>query len=307
MPDGSRDQGPKPAQLIAGLAQDYEAHLLQQHRGILLVALPLRLSDGRIVNYVLSIDGRSPSVVVHEQSPTRLPAFCPDRHINRGGVFCMNWQAADPLFVTDRESAIRWWSTLLEYLRLQERARQRKQWPGRVEWAHGDAAVYQRIAETCALALGPTISTALTARRLKVVRPKGQSSFLRLEDAGARLYSVWREARRVVTLRQACFCGSGRPLTGCSDHAEKAVQLVFALKFWESTEREFWESAGNTPCCQTLTVCPLRRAVAGTLPVVEQQARRAIARKTQAPPRRSANPAPAKFARPGAPGAQSNA
>ena len=306
MPDGSRGQGPKPAQLIAGLAHDYEAHVLQQHRGILLVALPLRLSDGRVVNYLLSIDARSPGVSVHEQAPVHLPAFCPDRHINRGGVFCMNWQAADPLFVTDQESAIRWWSTLLEYLRLQERARSRKRWPGRVEWAHGDAAFYQRIAETCSLALGPTISAALTARRLEVVRPKGQSTFLRLENAGVRLYSVWREGRRVVTLRQACFCGSGRPLIGCSDHAEKAVQLVFALEFWESTEREFWENAGDTPCCQTLTACPLRRP-AGVLPVVDQQARRVTARKTQAPLRRLAKPATTKSARSGAPGAQSNA
>lgn len=257
----SGSSNPKPkstADLIADQAEAYEAHVLRRSGGELLVAAALRRSDGRVVPYALSIDARSTVPKVREQTPDRLPGFCPDRHINADGTFCMGWQAADPLNVVDPTTAGEWWARLLKFLRLQELATKLHRWPGGHEWAHGDAAIPQRRAEICAKALGPAFEQALAARLLKVAKRRGRAGFKALMNGERRLYSVWIAPERVATSRQACFCGSGRTLRSCSDHADRAAELVFAIEAWERAEKEFWRLARGRPCCGTLTTCPLK-------------------------------------------------
>ena len=257
---GSSDQKPKSAaELIADQAEAYEAHVLRRRGGDLLVAVALRRSDGRVVPYALSIDAQSTVPKVREQTPDRLPGFCPDRHINSDGTFCMGWQAADPLNVIDASTAGVWWARLLRFLNLQEAARKLRRWPGSREWAHGDAAIPQYRAEVCAKALGSNFEQALAAMNLTTVRRRGRAGFAALMIGKRRLYSVWIGAQRVATLRQACFCGSGRPLCSCGDHADRAAELVFAIEARERAEKEFWQLAKGRPCCGTLATCPLRQ------------------------------------------------
>lgn len=259
----SGSSSPKPksaAELLADQAEAYEAHVLRRHGGELLVAAALRRSDGRIVPYALSIDARSTVPKVREQTPDRLPGSCPDRHINADGTFCMGWQAADPLDVVDPTTAGEWWARLLKFLRLQELATKLRRWPGRHEWAHGDAAMPQRRAEICARALGPVFEQALAAGHLKVARRRGRAGFKALMHGEQRLYSVWIAPERVATLRQACFCGSGRTLQSCSDHADRAADLVSAIEAWERAEKEFWQLVRAQSCCGSLATCPLRQA-----------------------------------------------
>jgi hypothetical protein len=235
--------------------------VLQRHGGDLQVAVGLRRPDGRIIRYALAVDARTREPKVREKAPENLPAFCPDRHINRDGSFCMNWQSADPIYVTDETSAREWWSRLLKYLRLQEAAKQLRRWPSKLAWAHGAAADAQRRAEVCSIALGPAFQDALAAKRLRVTRRSGQPKFVRLEDDGRRLYSVWIHAKRVATRRQRCLCGSGRPLCSCADHADRAAELVTVLEAWAAGERAFWRQFDGRACCGTLSSCPLRAAL----------------------------------------------
>lgn len=259
---GSSDPPPKSAaEYVAELAEDHEAHVLRRQGDELLVSVLRRRSDGRVNRYALLIDAGLPVLQVREQTPALLPAFCPDRHINSDGSFCMGWQAADPLNVVDQASAGEWWARLLKFLSLQEIANQLRRWPSNHEWAHGDAAAHQDRAERCARALGPAFETALAAKRLQVIRQRRRSGFAQLMDGKRRLYSVWITCRRVATGRQACLCGSGQPLRSCEDHADRAAELVFAIEARDRAEREFWKRAAGRPCCSSLAVCPLNQAL----------------------------------------------
>ncbi len=250
--------GADPADLIAELAAAHEASVVERDGGHLVVAVSLRRPDGRTTRYSLAVDARTIEPKVREKTPQNLPAFCPNRHINQDGSFCMSWRAADPNCVTDEASARKWWGLLLKFLRLQEVATQLRRWPNKRGWAHGAAAEAQRRAEICAMALGPAIEHALGAGRLRVIRSSRQPRFLRLEDGGRRLYAVWREAKRVATLRQRCFCGSGRPLRSCADHADRAAELVAALEAWKAGEHAFWSHLRGHTCCGTLSECSLK-------------------------------------------------
>lgn len=252
----------KPVDLIAARAADHEASVLAQNGDELLVVVRLLRSDGRRTSYSLTVDARSPTVRVREHAPQRLPAFCPDRHINRDGGFCMNWARADPLDVTDDTAADRWWGLLLQFLRLQERAAKLHRWPSHRQWAHGDAARHQQRAEICATALGAPFVTALEARRLHVTRTGRRPRFMRLQDGARTLYSVWVNLPRVATLRQGCPCGSGRVLRNCGDHARRAVELVEAWQAWRREEARFWEELQHMECCGTLASCPLKASAA---------------------------------------------
>src|SRR6266699_4585688 len=96
---------------------------------------------------------------VREASPTLLPAFCPERHINFDGGFCLYWAEVEPLTISDVEAAATWWMKVLTFLKRQQVAAARRQWPARSEArAHGpDAALQQVIVEWSADRLGPRL------------------------------------------------------------------------------------------------------------------------------------------------------
>lgn len=246
--------------LLGEQAEAHEACVLDTVGDTLSVLVRLRRASGKVVHYRLRIEASGPEPKVREEAPERLPAFCPNRHVNVGGYFCLSFSAADPLPVRDVSSAMAWWARLLKFLNLQESASTLRRWPTTREWAHGDAAKHQCRAELCAVVLGPRFAEALNQRRLSA-KPTG-NNFVRLHDGKTRLYSVWSEARRVATLRQACPCGSGQPIITCGDHAERAAELPFALLAWRKAEQEFWDSARGQTCCGTLRDCPLRQSTA---------------------------------------------
>lgn len=247
------------AALVGGQAEAHEASVLGSTGNTLFVFVRLQRPSGRVVPYRLRIDADSPEPKVREETPERLPAFCPNRHINIGGYFCLSFASEDPLPVWDADSAEAWWAHLLKFLNLQETASALRRWPTTREWAHGDAAPHQCRAELCAAALGPQFTEALDRRRLTAKRSGG--AFIQVRDGKTRLYSVWSKEHRVATLRQACPCGSGLPIVACGDHAMRAAELPFALLAWTKAEREFWAYARTQTCCGTLRDCPLREPV----------------------------------------------
>ncbi|UTP40927.1 hypothetical protein M9M90_07020 [Phenylobacterium sp. LH3H17] len=254
------------AELIAAEAEAHEASVLACADGQLLLGLRLRRVDGFIARYTLKVDARAPQVSAREEAPDRLPAFCPERHINDDGSFCMTWQAAEQLLVTDTESAVRWWGTLLQYLRLQERATRLGRWPNHSAWAHGDAARHQLIAEASARGLTASFEEALKRRALTAITSRrGSGRFLELRREGRRILSVWVEGQRIATRRQACLCGSGRPMGWCGAHAREAAALTKALWDWQKAEEAFWRTFKDRTCCGSVAGCPLAGRAAPAL------------------------------------------
>jgi hypothetical protein len=225
--------------------------------------LPIRLVDGREIPYALELRDSRGVVSVREKAPKHLPAFCPERHINSDGTFCLNYSPVQSLKIDDEGTARAWLETVYQFLKLQERARSQRKWPNSNAWAHGGAARHQFRAQRAAGVLGNKIASAQSSNQLTVrCRQSKGRAVLELLHSGKCLYRVWEAKRKVTNQRKGCFCGrSGarRPkaLRKCSDHGEQAVELVFALYEWRRDEKRFWDSMRDRACCESCDNCPL--------------------------------------------------
>lgn len=72
---------------------------------------------------------------------TMLPKFCPERHINPGGTFCLFLDSTNPI-LTELELAA-WWHGLAQFLQNQCFASSEGYWPITMGLSHGDAADIQ--------------------------------------------------------------------------------------------------------------------------------------------------------------------
>lgn len=228
------------------------------------IALPVTLSDGRCPVYHLRVSVAGESASAKEVTPTLLPAFCPERHINADGSFCLYWRAVDDIVIDGPDSALAWWETLVRFLQLQTRAARRRRWPdGRVR-AHGAAAIHQFRAERAAERLGDQLSTDMQDGRLSVAMcgSGAEGPAIRVLRDGQRIYATWLRSRRVVNLRRPCVCPAGgeprpRAIRSCGDHAAVAVTLALELHSMAEQERRFWKVFEGHPCCGTMKDCPL--------------------------------------------------
>lgn len=250
-----------PADWLLLAMAAYAATLISRGGDDLVVSLPVQSASGVVTTYVLTISAGFAEPRVRETSPQHLPAFCPERHINPGGWFCLTFSQAEPLVVTDEDTAVTWWAHVWKFLSLQPLAARRGVWPGEA-WAHGDAARHQLRARRAAEALG--LEDALQAGSLTVRRHR--RDFVRLFQGRRRLYSVWVGPRRTATLLQPCVCGSGHPLRSCSGHATATADLVFAMEAQSAAEVAFWAALRGQPCCRTMKDCPLAAPVRTPLP-----------------------------------------
>lgn len=259
----------KTIELIASRAQAFSAHVRDAGQSSLSVELSLKRADGRKIPYNLhiSVDGFRASV--REAQPTMLPAFCPERHINKDGSFCLYWQDETLSKLDSLEAVDKWWGTLVGFLRLQERASRKRSWPNGHAWAHGTAAIYQQEAEQLATQLSADISTRLNRGNFRVERQTSgdgvqkNGPILRIYCEESLFFSVWERQQRVVGLRQPCLCGvrgrhGVRRLGRCANHAKAAASLGIAIYKKQLEEERFWESLKETACCGTMENCPLK-------------------------------------------------
>ncbi|GEC95733.1 hypothetical protein ZRA01_18060 [Zoogloea ramigera] len=251
--------------LIALAAPDFGGALTRSPDTSAILDLPVKLVDGRIIPYKLLLKQKGDRVTAQEETPQHLPPFCPERHINPDGTFCLYFTGTTCLNVIDEESARAWLETVYRYLKLQERVRLKRRWPNNDTWAHGDAAYHQRQAQAAATAINDRMLSALTDGRLqlKFKRSKGRP-ILDLWIDSTHIYSVWELDKRVINQKQRCFCGmSGlkvaKRVRRCADHAKRASELVLALRDWEDAEELYWRAMQGKSCCGTCDSCPLRR------------------------------------------------
>lgn len=227
--------------------------------------LPVKLVDGRTIPYKLLLKQEGEEVTAQEETPEHLPSFCPERHINSGGTFCLHYAGASSLKVMDEASAGAWLETVYKYLTLQERARVKRRWPNNDGWAHGDAARHQHRAMAAAVAINDRMAGALANGRLQLKhkRSKGRS-ILGMWIESTHIYSVWEFDKRVINQKQRCFCGKSglrvpKRLRRCDDHANRASELAFAIRDRKTAEDAYWKAMQGKSCCGTCDSCPLQR------------------------------------------------
>ncbi|MBY0238534.1 MAG: hypothetical protein K2X55_04395 [Burkholderiaceae bacterium] len=259
---------PGPLDLILALAADFNAVGVLNGETTAELSVNLQRVDGRSSNYIIQVWCEGGRLRAKEFGSKLLPSFCPERHINPGGSFCMYWEGSEQLDVVDESSAKVWMETLIQFLRLQERAAQIRRWPSHKAWAHGGAAKYQLHALEAASALGNSFLTKLEAGALSVNicprRGRNPDSIIEVKQDGIYLFSIWKSRRMLVNRRRKCFCGvngsrRSKRIGRCKNHAAAALALAEGLLAWKTADKQFWESLQGAKCCGTCDGCPLAK------------------------------------------------
>ncbi|RUW77489.1 E2 domain-associated cysteine-rich protein [Mesorhizobium sp. M4B.F.Ca.ET.049.02.1.2] len=255
--------------LLAETARDNHSDLVTLDGNVAIFAVQsVNASGAPATRFLIKVTDTGDKIVAKESKTEHLPSFCPERHINLDGTFCLYWAEVEPHEIADAEAAGRWWGKLLIFLLRQRTAGALRNWPGKGEArAHGsEAARYQAAAEASASMLGGAFEKALKEGRLTTLRRRlGGHDRLRLLLDGRRLLTVDMESGHVMTRRQRCKCdrGSRLPLVACSDHAQVFADLAVALEGWRLAEAKFFDSFKDSSlkCCGTMDECPLRDLV----------------------------------------------
>ena len=259
--------------LIHEEASQHQAQLIRSAGSALVFDVSPTLPSGGNLTYRLRVEAVGTKISVREDTPTLLPTFCPERHINPGGSFCLFWRDAEPLEIKSREKASEWWGKVLMFLTYQHSAAALRVWPGRGNArAHGDAARHQAEAEATAQSIGPLFAQALSEGRLAVkTRNIRGNERLRLYFDNIRIVSVLADKQQTMSLRIRCKCGRTdlppQTLKSCSTHARDFATLARALRDWELAEADFYRNIRNRNivCCGTMDDCPLAEQQSITL------------------------------------------
>jgi hypothetical protein len=193
----------------------------------------------------------------------QLPAYCPERHVNEDGTFCLYWRAVavDDIPIIDPDAARRWCRVLHRWLEDQIRAAARRRWPSRRGRAHGYAAVFQYHLEDLAAQFGPGFVADFAETRFSVQRVllvDGREAFRLLRD-GVRLASIIDVGDgELANLKRLCICdGATLPIKKCGRHRHQIVAFIRNLLEMEKAERAFWDGNRGVQCCGTMESCPL--------------------------------------------------
>jgi len=102
--------------------------------------------------YTLTVAHDGKEVLARERSDGKLlPAFCPERHINEGGTFCLGLNAGKGI---GDATATAWWEKLKSFLLCQDTASETGVWPEYAQMSHGDAGEIEAKAEWIAKSAG---------------------------------------------------------------------------------------------------------------------------------------------------------
>ena len=176
------------------------------------------------------------------------PTFCPQRHINLGGHFCLGLSEVPT--VNSENTAIRWWEILRAHLELQFQADATRTWPAHLEWDHGEAGDTQAEMERLASKYGME-QDVRNAHFYRV-------GWLAVKD----LPRLTKAKDRLVNGRAPCPKGCQKrrhPILRCKcDKRETIFQLV-KLE-WQKRKQaaDFWKAAEGQHCCGKMKNCPLK-------------------------------------------------
>lgn len=196
---------------------------------------------------LVRINEQGAIAVIEAPESRLLPEFCPQRHINHNGTFCLGFGSNIP---DDAAKVALFWQRLELFLRAQETASTSRRWPPRAEMSHGPlAATVQMRAEEVAIELGEAeaLDDAIQENSGWIV---------------AALRSVERkEKKRLLNGRAFCLCGRThrdrcRKLRRqCRRDGDGCLVLLEYIR--REAEKQFWADFKGEKCCGTMVDCPL--------------------------------------------------
>lgn len=191
------------------------------------LSFALDLPDGEVRRFRLRIrPNKVGGVDVFEQDEDRrLPAACPERHINGNGSFCIGLDDAPDL--TTVAGVDIFWARLAGFLSLQVYAGDTQTWPENKSWRHGQAGYSQRELE-----------------RLCAEHPILRETPVVVIADG-----------HVLGRRRPCPCKSGLPIKDCH---EALLAKVGRLQQRMDEEEADYYRQWSQPCCETMASCGVR-------------------------------------------------
>lgn len=197
----------------------------------LCVEVRLERADGSVERVRLTVRDHAGALCVREDGERRFPSFCPERHINFDGSFCLGWKERW-LYPSTEDEAVTWWHRLRGYLYCQLDAEQIGEWSAPSSWRHGeDAATAQAELER---------ECAENADLLNKLR--------RLAACGV----------AVLVPSAECPCGSTRSTEGC--HGADAQRLLALARAELDLEAVYWRACpSGVKCCRSMKKCWLSK------------------------------------------------
>ncbi len=198
----------------------------------------------------ISVSGRG-KLQAREHPRNRWPNFCPQRHINFGGYFCLG--LAEVPNVQGPETAGRWWAILLEHLKLQIEVDATRNWRRDKEWDHGDAGITQQEMES------------LVADHPSFLADVQAAHFDGIGWLAGMLPRLRKDGKGLVNGRAPCPKGCLKRkhpvLRRACINREIVHRLVALERLKQRQSIKFWADIKDKHCCETMNRCPLRRGV----------------------------------------------
>jgi hypothetical protein len=176
--------------------------------------------------------------MVEKFLPGKELEFCPERHVNEGGTFCLGLNAG---MAIESVTAPAWWVKLKSFLLCQDTANETGVWSDYAQMSHGEAGEIEVKAEQIARSIGRLGDFHLAVR----------------SDAGpiAACLGKVRTTGQLRNGRSACLCGR-KDAKGRSICHKLGCPIVLEFARRRETKR-FWDAARGRPCCRTMKDCPL--------------------------------------------------
>jgi hypothetical protein len=253
--------------LLQNVASDYGATLVRSSGGGQAEITIVR-PGGAAYSFKLAVSISAERVRVRElPGHASFPAFCPDRHINGDGSFCLGWGEDEPSQITDEIAAKRWWAMVYQFISRQLGANNRGVFPG-IEHgrAHGDAAKHQANAERAASRMGLAFARQASAGSFTIRKDDRPGKHrLELSLGSNRIARVSLKSKALVSRHTRCPCGDDPALniSECSDHADALATYILEQYNCEIADKVFLDqlAASGSACCGTLQTCGLRQAI----------------------------------------------
>lgn len=174
------------------------------------------------------------------------PRFCPERHINLDGWFCLGLNSV-PIPNNDHFARL-WWSYLEEFLRLQYAASRGAQWPADRSLAHGSAGETEE-------KLQALIGSSEISYKIDILQQR-LGGWLRPKQ---RKMLVHRNEKGFANGQMPCIIGCsilGKKVTRekCPNR-ELLVNIIFMQGEIEKQEKIFWKSARSAARVRSLKCC----------------------------------------------------
>jgi hypothetical protein len=233
--------------LLISSAPDWSVVTLVHISKFKVRAAPHRASGVRTRSFDLLVSEEDAEVVVREEAQARkLPAFCPERHINKDSSFCLGLDAGSE--VTTLVAATYWWDKLKSFLVCQETAEETGFWPPYAQLSHGEAGEIEAKAEVVSRSIN-----CLSEYREAV---QHNSGFI-----AERLTKINKATGRLYNGRAPCLCGRkgqrGQVVLRRICH-KLGCPVEFEFKRRLAVDR-FWKSMAHKTCCGSMQNCPLER------------------------------------------------